>query len=319
MTIALWLAALVAGIAVAAHASRRAVGAALDISDQLGVSSGLVGVTLMAIGTDLPEIANSISASVTGHGDLNVGDSTGSTLTQVTLVLAILAFASPTLLTTDGPGERRLVVPTGIMTVAATLVIALVITDGVLGRRDGALLVSIWAISMVVVGSIHRTDRVDQSRTARAGVGRSAAVVITWLAVVAAAATLVVRAFVELTDAVGVPELVASTVVLALGTSLPELVVDWTAIRRGAAALAYGDLFGSSLVDASLSIGIGPILRPTPVSADAPITVLVVAAGVAMATVVWWLASRRVRVMAWALLAVYVSCMTVIMLLAAAG
>ena len=92
------------------------------------------------------------------------------------------------------------------------------------------------------------------------------------------------QSFVRISDGLGVPELVAGTVVLALGTSLPELVVDWTAIRRGAAALAVGDLFGSSLVDASLAIGIGPMIRPTAVSDQAVSSVLVVAAGVAAAT-----------------------------------
>lgn len=314
--IAFWVVALVVGIAVAADASRRAVTGALEIADRLGVSTGLVGVTLVAIGTDLPEIANSISASVTGHGDLNVGNATGSTLAQVTLVLAILAFASPTLLDRGAQDDRPLVVPIGVMTVAATLVIALVIGDGALGRGDGALLISLWALSMLVVGRAQRGDRVLRDRVGGAGIGAGAVSVVAWLAVVAASATLVVRAFVELTDAIGIPELVASTVVLALGTSLPELVVDWTAIRRGAAALAIGDLFGSSLVDASLAVGIGPLMRPTDVSADAVGTVLVVAVGVALATLVWRAASSRL-VVAWSLLVVYGACTAGILLVAA--
>lgn len=76
--VALWLPALVVGIAGAAAGSRRAVTGALAIADGLGVSKGLVGVTLVALGTDLPEIATRISASVTGRADLNVGDSTGA-------------------------------------------------------------------------------------------------------------------------------------------------------------------------------------------------------------------------------------------------
>lgn len=309
MTI-LWALLLAVGVAVAAYGSRQAVGGALEIADSLGISTGLVGVTLVAVGTDLPEIANSISASVTGHGDLNVGDSTGSALTQVTLVLAILVLASPAIAGPPDDDERPLYVPIGMMTVAATLVIAILVRDGRLGRLDGILLVAIWMVSMIAVSRWQQFSHVATTTPTRpTDLGRSIAVTAAWLAVVAGAATLIVQAFVHITDRLGVPELVASTVVLALGTSLPELIVDWTAIKRGATALAFGDLFGSSLVDSSLSIGIGPALSPTAVSGEAVWSVLIVAIGIALATLACRAAQSRPTTMAVALLAVYASAM----------
>lgn len=313
--IVLWILALVLGVVAAAFGSQRAVSGALEVADGLGISKGLVGVTLMAVGTDLPEIANSISASITGHGDLNVGDSTGSALTQVTLILAILAFATPLLSEqTRGPGVP-LFVPVGAMTVGSTLLIAILIRDEQLGRLDGLLLVTGWMVTMVAVGRWQHVSRVVPSAT-RTGIGRSLAGTMMWLALVAASATVIVQAFVKVTEIIGVPELVASTVVLALGTSLPELVVDWTAIRRGAASLALGDLFGSSLVDASLSIGIGPLIHPTAVSSGAVWTVLVVGAGIALATVIGWVDRTRPTAMAWRLLVVYLACMATIVAIA---
>lgn len=306
-----WAFALVVGIVVAAYASRRAVDHALELADRLDLSTGLVGVTIVAIGTDLPEIANSISSSVTGHGDVNVGNATGSTLTQITLILAILALRFPAL-RTDGRDDRRPVeLPIGLMTVGATVLIAILIIDKHLSRIDGALLVGVWIISMFLVNRWQRTSHLltnDSSRRGKLGVWR----LLGWLAVVAGSATLVVQAFVRISDDIGVPELVASTVVLALGTSLPELVVDWTALRRGAAALAVGDLFGSSLVDASLAIGIGPLIRPTVVSGQAVSSVLVVAAGVAAATLIWRLRRADSLTPAVSLLLVYGVCMAVI-------
>lgn len=306
-----WFAAMVAGIAAAAYASRRAVDRALDIAHRLDLSTGLVGVTIVAIGTDLPEIANSITSSVTGHGDLNVGNATGSTLTQITLILAILALASP-LLRTDGRDDHHPIeVPIGAMTVAATLLIAALIADGRLSRIDGVMLVAVWVAAMLIVGRWQRTSHVVD-RDSRAPGRLEALRLLAWLAVVAGAATLVVQAFVHISDELGVPELVAGTVVLALGTSLPELVVDWTALRRGAAALAVGDLFGSSLVDASLAVGIGPMIRPTDVSDAAVSSVIVVAVGVAAATVIWRFRRGGSIVPAILLLVVYGVCMAVI-------
>ncbi len=73
---------------------------------------------------------------------------------------------------------------------------------------------------------------------------------------------LAVRAMIEIAVLLEVPEYYVAFFGASLGTSLPELIVDVTAIRRGAVGLAIGDAFGSSLVDATLSIGIGPLLFP---------------------------------------------------------
>lgn len=297
-----WVLGLVVGVAVAAASSRRAVGAALETSESLGISAGLVGLSIMAVGTDLPEIANSIIASLSGHGDLNVGDSTGSALTQITLILAVLMLAAGLRLDLDH-SESKVAVSTGLMTTAALVVLAIMLSDGTLGRADGIVLVSAWFVSLVWMARRNRGgDRAPRVPDDR--VGRAIARTLGWLSLVGVAATVIVRSFLEITDALGVPEFLASSIVLALGTSLPELVVDWTAIRRGAAALAIGDLFGSSLVDATLSVGIGPIIRPTAVSTQAMTGALVIAVGVSVATLAVALVTSR-RGLAGSLLAVY--------------
>lgn len=313
--IIVWLVALVFGVGAAAYGSRRAVAGALDLAEALGVSSGFVGVTIVAIGTDLPEIANSISASISGHGDLNVGDSTGSALTQVTLILAVLLLTSRSLIEQRDADHDSIAGPIGIATVAATLLIVVLISDGRLGRGDGAALVALWLISLFAVNRWQRSSHVVTSRP-RPPIRRQLLASIGWLAVVGVAATVIVQAFVRITDAIGVPELVASTVVLALGTSLPELVVDWTAIRRGASALAVGDLFGSSLVDATLSIGIGPMIRSNDVSSGAVTSVVIVAIGIAAATMLWRFQRAGAVATGLQLLAVYTLCTAAIVVFA---
>jgi cation:H+ antiporter len=297
--IAVWLAGLVVGVAVAAVASRRAVVAALTVSEVARISPAFIGATVMAVGTDLPEIANSITSALTGHGDINVGDSAGSALTQVTLVLAILCLVAAPI-----RSDHRTIATIGAITVGALVLDGIVVRDQVFSRPNGLLLVGIWFISLIVFDQLRdRPPNIEppDRRSAAPYVGR----VLLWLAVVAVAATVVVRSFVAVSDTVGVPELLASAVVLALGTSLPELVVDWTALRRGAVALALGDLFGSSLVDATLAIGSGPAIRATVVSADAVTACLIAACGVALATVVMTLRSSHGRRSAAALFVVY--------------
>ena len=295
----LWTVALVAGIVVAAAASRRAVGAALVASAASGLPTAIVGLTVVAVGTDLPEIANSISAAIAGQGDLNVGNATGSAMTQVTLVLALLCLATPSL-----RADRFTVVAVGAGTVVVLLVDAWFVRDGLLSRPEGAALVTGWiavVVLMVHFRSSMLGDEADVTgRMAGDVTGRdrraaitSGSIAVAWLAVVAVAATVVVGSFVRITDALGVSPLIASAIVLALGTSLPELIVDLTAVGRGAVALAVGELFGSSLVDSSLALGIGPAIRSTVVSPSATAACLIAGAGVLGATVV--AASRQVH------------------------
>lgn len=295
--IAAWCLVFVAGLIVASLASRRAVTQALLAADSSRTSAGFIGLTVVAIGTDLPEIANSVISAATGHGDLAVGDSAGSALTQVTLVLGILCFSSRL------KSERRTVAVLGLLTTLALLLIATLVNDGVFGRWDGILMVTAW---LVALGGLRMLTTDDSAATNPTGRLRHHIMVAgAWLVVVAVAATAVVQSFVRITESFGVPEILAGAVVLALGTSLPELIVDWTAIRRGAAALALGDLFGSSFLDATLAIGIGPAITPTVVSAAAVTTCVIAAIGILGATLTATIRPTLDRSTAFVLIGIY--------------
>ena len=203
--IVVWILGLVLGVAAAAVGSRRAVGAALETSEALGISAGVIGLTVMAVGTDLPEIANSIMASLTEHGDLNVGDSTGSALAQVTLVLAVLILATG-LQSGPGQGEPAVAVPTGLMTVGALVVLAVLISDGMLSRANGLVLVSGWAITVAWMARRGR-DADAPPRIPDDQVGRAILRTIAWLALVGLAAVVIVRSFLAITEAAGLPEI----------------------------------------------------------------------------------------------------------------
>lgn len=262
MTVA-WMAVLVIGFAVALVASRRAVIHASTLAFGLRVPPFLIGVTLLAIGTDLPEIANSIVASVTGHGDINVGDSIGSTVTQVTLILGLLPFFGGAF--TAG---RTRVMATGGLTVVALGVGVFLLRDGFLSRADGTLLVVAWVVSSIIVWR-HAPPAAQPAITVPSRrKSRHALAALGYMALVGAGATAAVQAFVHLAETFSVPEYLMTFFAASIGTSLPELMVDVTALRRGERDLAVGDIFGSSLVDATLSIGIGPIFAPTPINSD---------------------------------------------------
>lgn len=253
---------LVGGLAVALVASDRAVAYTRALAAALGAPPFIVGVVLVSIGTDLPELANSIAAHAEGEGDVNVGDSVGSTLTQYTLVLGLFPFVASTIAI-----ERRQVGLVTILTAAGLGLTTFFVADGWLGHWEGAALILAWAVFTVVVVKGLPGQAADeppavrhQRRLVQAGV------VLAALAIVGLGATVAVRALVHLAELAGAPEFLLAFFGASIGTSSPEIVVDITALRRGAPGIALGDALGSSLVDATLSIGAGPLLFPAEVT-----------------------------------------------------
>lgn len=289
--IATWIAIAIAGLVTAAYGSRWAVGQAIILAQGLRVSPYLIGFALLSIGTDIPEIANSILASVSGHGDLNVGDSVGSVATQITLGLAVIGLVGGSF-----PIGRGRVMPVTLLTVMALVLGAVLTADGWFSRRDGLVLLAGWAGASAVVW---RTGRpLDESPMEEAA-GRpllAALQVLGSLALVGLGAAAVVRAVIELAPLVGIPEYVISFFATSIGTSLPEIVVDINAIRVGRRDLAVGDVLGSCLVDATLSIGIGPVVAPGAVTAALALRGAVVATGaVTVATLLLLMTGRLDR------------------------
>ena len=255
---------IIGGLTAAILASRVVVDRARAIVAGTSISPFVIGLILLAIGTDLPEIANSVAASISDHGDINVGDSIGSAVTQSTLVLALLPFIGGAFAV-----DRRDAVSTGGATVIALLVGAALMHDGDLSRVDGLILVGFWAVASYAIFKVAPPEQLELPIEAQ-----PSRRTMTWLeaagalAVVGGGAFAAVQGFVGIAEAMELPEYIVSFFLASIGTSLPELVVDATALRKGEREMAIGGLLGASLLDASVSIGSGPIIAPTAITAD---------------------------------------------------
>jgi cation:H+ antiporter len=268
MDVALLILLLVGGLVIALVASDVAVSYTRALAALLGAPPFVVGVVLVALGTDLPEIANSIASHLQGEGDVNVGDSVGSTLTQYTFVLGLF----PLVIAVIAISRRQVGLVT-VLTMGGLALTTAFVADGWLSRLDGLVLVAAWAVAMVLVTRLlPATPPEDPPLVRINGHLPQAGVVLGALVVVGVGATVAVRALVELSERLGVPEFLLAFFGASLGTSAPEIAVDITALRHGAPAIALGDALGSSLIDSTLSIGIGPIVAPAPVTASLAVT-----------------------------------------------
>lgn len=263
MQIAVQAFLLAGGLAVALVASGRAVDYARALAAALGAPAFIVGVALVGIGTDLPEIANAVVAHLEGEGDVNVGTAVGSALTQYTFVLGLgpLVFAAAAI-------TRREASVVSVLTMTALAVTAVFIADGWLNRWEGTILVvgwalAIWITAKLVPGLVEDAPPEVRHTRKRTQLGA----LLLALGLVGFGATVAVRALVRVAELANVPEFLIAFFGASIGTSAPEVIVVLAAFRRGAPAIAFGDAFGSSLSDSSLTIGVGALTAPAAVTA----------------------------------------------------
>jgi cation:H+ antiporter len=258
--IILAVSALLGGIALLAYSSDKAVKHSVNIASALGISPLMIGLVVVSLGTDLPEIVNSITSSAMGHGDINVGDSFGSVLVQITLVLGLVALLGGTFRV-----KRNEIVVIGSCELLALIAAVSIVEKGYISRMNAIFLVASFPLLMLIIRNVMKNEyAIEQGDTK---LFRHFVIAIVGYVGVAIGAYLVVNSVVALSAEAHIPEYLISFFVVAIGTSLPELAVDLTAVRKKQYEIAIGDAIGSCIVDAGLSIGIGPLFFPITVSA----------------------------------------------------
>ena len=264
VTILVPILGLTLGVALLAFSSDTAVEHSVSIASALGASPLIIGLVLVSIGTDLPEVANSIIASKVGHGDINVGDSLGSILAQITLVLGLLPFLVGTFKV-----KRKEIVVLGACEVLALMIAVSMAEKGYITRMNALLLVASWLIFMLIVRNVTGNKGTEERRAAPSTDRRYfyhfRRAVLGFVGV-AIGAYVAIQSVIALSSVFHISEYLVSFFVVAVGTSLPELVVDLTAIRKSQYELAIGNTIGSCIFDACFSIGIGPLIFPIAVS-----------------------------------------------------
>ena len=263
------VAVLIIGIALMTYSSDKAVEHSIKIASALGSSPLVIGLILVSIGTDFPEIINSIISCAVGHADIELGDSLGSVLTQMTLVIGLLPF-----LAGEFKVKRKEVLVIGTFEVLALILAVSIAEKGYFTRINALFLVASWPVFILLTRSItakkakekdYEMAHPDESRRYNL---RDWIIAILGFVGVAIGAYAVIQSVIKLSAVFHISEYIVSFFVVAIGTSLPELVVDLMALRKKQYELAIGDAIGSCLVDASVSVGIGQFFFPQEVSGD---------------------------------------------------
>ena len=245
---------------------------AVSLSRRLGISPLVVGLTVVAMGTSMPELVVVLNAAIMDAGlgeaaEISIGNVVGSNIANVLLVLGLPALIRP--VDCDAKGLR---IDTSIM-VAASLVFAVVCLGGVVYRWQGIVMALglaayvAWCYRAALGGRGHdeHTEEVEEYENARRPLWRSAFYILGGTAGLIVGAEVLVDGAVALAVAANVSEAVIGLTVIALGTSLPELATALMAIVHRHGSLAIGNVLGSNLFNILGITGIAAVVVPLPV------------------------------------------------------
>ena len=231
---------LLVGLGILVKAGDVFVEAAAQLARSLKVSSVVIGAIVLGFGTSAPELVVSTIAAARGNAALGVGNIVGSNVATLSLVLGVAALVTPIALSAS---VIRRQAPLSIAAVAA---FALVVSDGELNRLEGAILLVLLIGAMVIL--IKTPDEVAVSETnSEKSIARSLLMSLLGLAGVLLGAQLAVSGATKLAESWGLSGGFIGFSLVALGTSLPELVTAVAAARKNEAGLIVGNLFGSNL------------------------------------------------------------------------
>jgi cation:H+ antiporter len=238
-----------------------AVRGAVGLSEKFGLSHGFVGLAVLAIGTDLPELVVAVGGGIKELQGIDasgmvVGAAVGSAIVQGSLVLGIAGLVGYL------PSGPRMVRRDG-----ATLVLALVLAsalwlDGTVSRVDGVVMVLVYALYFRVLYRMERVEGEGVSELPPPARLSATQATIVGLAMVAVSAQFVLEGGLALAEVLGMDQTLLAVIFVGAGTSLPELALSIRAVVDRHGSLSVGNVIGSNIFDLLMPAGVGAIIHP---------------------------------------------------------
>lgn len=259
---------LIAGLIILTVTAEITVRGAVGIAEGFGVSPMIVGLTLVAFGTDLPELFVAINGALkTLAGDdasgLIVGNAVGSSVCQIALVTGVVGLL-------NGNEKNQISMRLhAFRLIGALVVLALVCVDGVVSFVDGAILIAAFIVYVVLI-LLRRHDEAPEELEG----APTRKWWILWIMLVGGLVGVGVGAEIVLDNALKIAEAwnlgqsFVGAAIVAVGTSLPELAISIGAVIRGKPALSIGNLVGSNVFDCLIPIGAAALISRVAVERD---------------------------------------------------
>jgi cation:H+ antiporter len=267
MDILLSLGAIIFGLALLTVGGNLLVDGAVSLAKKWGLSEAIIGLTIVAVGTSMPELIVSLLAAISWNTEIAIGNVLGSNIANIFLILGMTVIIAPVALSRT---TRFFDIPVSIF---VTLLLWLLASDAffdltgknIIGRIDGVILL-IGAVLFILYSLKHNNFTPDESEAVEAVLSPwKASLWVLWgIGVLFIWGKILVTGAVDLAKMAGLSEAIIGLTIVAIGTSTPEMVTSIVAARRGKADIAVGNVIGSNIMNILIILWISAFIAPLP-------------------------------------------------------
>lgn len=267
---------LILGFVIIIKASDMLVTGSVNLAKFLKVPTLVIGLTIVAIATGVPEIAISISSSLKGSNGLLLGNLLGSNMFNVLFILGLIAIIRPLYI------KKEIILKNYLYALLSCLVLFIVSYDiyfhdntiNIITRTEGILLLCfafMFLYSTVLDATLNKKKKIETKKFSF----KDIIYVILGVIFIALSAEVIVNSSVNISKYLGVSENLIGLTIIAVGTNLPELVTSVVAVRKGESDIAIGNLIGTNIFNIFLILGLSATINPITISKNSFIDIII--------------------------------------------
>ncbi len=276
MEILIQFALLVVGFVMLVKGADWFVDGAAGIATKFGIPQLVVGLTIVAMGTSAPEAAVSITAALKNNAGITIGNVVGSNILNILIILGLTG-----VITTVAIQKSTLKIEIPFMLAVTCVLMAMGATGGNVSRFEGVILWLLFIAYLTYLFILAKKGNKDEEKPEERSVLKLLVLAVIGGVIVVVGSNVTVDAATAIARIIGLSENFIGLTIVALGTSLPELVTSVTAAKKGNADIAIGNIVGSNIFNILFVVGTSALIIPIPFASSFIIdTIISVAAGV---------------------------------------
>lgn len=269
---------LLLGFIIIIKGSDMLVDGSVNLAKFLKIPTLVIGLTIVAIATGVPEIAISISSSLKGSNGLLLGNLLGSNIFNILFILGLIAIIKPLYI------KKEIILKNYAFALLSCLVLFIISYDIYFGdslvnlitRTEGILLLcfaGIFLYSTVLGATLDKNIKAEKGKFSF----KDILYIIVGIVLIGLSAEVIVNSAVNISKWLGIGEDLIGLTIIAVGTNLPELVTSIVAVRKGEVDIAIGNLVGTNIYNIFLILGLAATINPITISSNAFIDIIVLA------------------------------------------